>query len=394
MGGWVVMVVVVSEKGASAEACREVRQRGRLAVCTGHDLGVSDTAATRTPLAAAAADSDMGLPPGLGDFAAILCTTPEFSQHCRQLEADHSLSASLVGSLLRGLCTAAVILRLPQDRQSGGGLEWGVVERLVGALSSPPLPPALRHHAASADDASLLRVLRSSATVLQLLPGPASVEELRRSCNVAFLLAGINKEVMQRGMAEQAAVVLLPLLPCVTRLLQLGTKLGFPGAQPAADWGPLLHTWMAIACSFTETCKAAELPGGAAAAPAWCAFGAEACRLLPLLAAAAPQLAGYPTAQAPVVPALVEKLLCASIAAASAAVRYTQQGSAPSAELASASVLLFEASCRAVHWSAAAPAMAAAALPHAEQPTVPLLLLLCGAFVEASQLDRGLLGAR
>ena len=348
-----------------------------------------------TPVAAAA-NGNMGLPSRLDLLASVLCTTAEFSQHCRQLEADQSLSASLVGSLLRSLCTAAVILRLPRDRQLESGLEWLVVERLAATLASPPLHAAVGRHAAAADDASLLLLLRAAATVLQLLPGPASIDELQSSRNAAFLVACIAEEVMGRGMAEQAAVVLLPLLPCLTRLLQLGARLGFAGAQPADGWGPQLCSWAAISCIFLEAAKAAELPGGAAAAQAWCAFGAEACRLLPLLAAAAPQLAGYPTAQASVVPSLVKNLLTAASAAATAAVRYTKQGSAPGAELASAVVLLFEASCRAVHWSANALAMAAAALPNAARPVLPLLLLLSEFSVGAAvQLgDRGLLGTR
>ena len=333
------------------------------------------------------------MPSGLDYLAAALCTTPEFRQHGMQLNADQSLSADLAALLLRSLGMAAVVLRLPRDRQPEGGVEWGVVERLLAALSSILLQPGLANHTAALDDASLLRLLRSAATVLDLLPSPASLGDLRRSQDAGKLVARVTEKVLHRGLEEQAAVALLPLLPCLTRLLQLGTRLDFAEARPAVSWGLQLGSWEPIACSLMEAGKAAELPGGAAAAPAWCAAGAEACRLLPLLAAAAPHVADY--GASPVVPVLVHELLAAASAAATAAMLYAQQDSAPSAELASASTTLLEASCRAVHWSVAAPSVAAVVLQFEEQPVVTLLLLLCDSFDGAAeQLESGLLGGR
>lgn len=133
----------------------------------------------------------MGLPKGLVVVAWALCTAPGFEPHRLQLHADHALSTSLLGLLLRGLDTAAVNLSLLHDRQPTGGLEWGWVTGIASTLASPTLQPALESHTAAADDGSLLSTLDSAATVLQRLPAPANTQELCAHFNMVSLVAWI-----------------------------------------------------------------------------------------------------------------------------------------------------------------------------------------------------------
>ncbi len=323
------------------------------------------------------------------NLASVLCNGPAFEQHSLQLQADHALSAALLSSLLSWLDRAAVTLRLPLDRLPDGGLNRNWVDHLAAALASGTLQAALERHAAAADDASLLSLLRSAAAVLQRLPATSSAEELCAHFDVACLVAVISQQIRRRRIQGRAAVTLLPLLPSLTSTLQLGARLGFASVELPIGWGPHVEDWACIAFTALEAVagKPAQLPGGAASAPAFCAAGAEGYRVLPLLAAAVPHVASYPRADHPVVHCLARALVQLAGAATSAALQHTEHNSSPSAETAHAAALLFEANCRAVHWAVGQATSVAELLPGMEHLVPPLLVLLGDSFNAVAQVE-------
>lgn len=171
----------------------------------------------------------------------------------------------------------------------------------------------------------------------------------------------------------------------MTATLQLGSRLGFASGELPTGWCSHMEAWAYNVLTIVKPpdSSPAEPPGGAAFAPAWCAARAEAFRLLPLLAAVAPHVAGLPSAEHPALPNVACAVMHVVSTAAAAALRHMQRG--PSTELASTLARLFEAACRAVHWAAGQPAGMAELLPWDEQPLLSLLGLLDDTFRVVAQ---------
>ncbi|KAL4440443.1 hypothetical protein ABPG75_003444 [Micractinium tetrahymenae] len=170
-----------------------------------------------------AGEDTLGLPSSLVGLLTDVCYKPALANHAELLQADTALSAGLVALLLPAFAKAAVAQRLPADRQPPG-FDWSTAPGLAGLLSSR-LRPALLQHLAAADDAAVLRLLKSAAAVTsEARPSePGLVAVLLSHADAAALLGVVAECAAERQCKQQAAGALLaaPLLRQLGSALQL-----------------------------------------------------------------------------------------------------------------------------------------------------------------------------
>ncbi|KAL4440371.1 hypothetical protein ABPG75_003372 [Micractinium tetrahymenae] len=297
------------------------------------------------------------------------------------------------------------------DRQPAG-LQWDTAAHLACVLASTPLHWALQRHLAGADDAAVLRVLKSAVAALPDLPqGCAAGETQGRDATLALLANAVGlmalaaRLAMQRQLKRQAASLLLLLLPQLASALQLAATEEDREQDPLAGRKDavlgLCHNWTVTIDSAFKCLPNANGAEVAAVEPppvVWCAGAVEALRALPLAAAAAACL------DQPAEPALhAVHALCHSIlrlawgvADVGAHVNFSCDvlhhtgGSATAASNPSAHPAkvaaeagareLYASACRLAHWAASQPDALRRLLP-AEQPLLELLPLLSRSFV-------------
>ncbi len=324
-----------------------------------------------------------------------LCYIEALQPHREALEADAALCSSLVGTMLRSLGAAAVVLRLPPDRRPAG-FRWDPAATLGYRLASPTLCPALQQHLQQADRPALLALVQQAAAVLQHLPSAppegCSLETLSHTHTGSInLLVTVAAEAMERGepVRRQVAQLLLPTLPQLTTTLQLSAA---PGNDEFATvlcgcWKNLLQTMCDAALDAPSTNPIVRQQLAAAT---------DMLRMLPMAAKCAQQLAqpgeGQAAAQAEgwqSVSALGQAILDVMPAFLSRV-----QPGVRDPQLCAAAREAHDACCRAIHWAAASPDAALLLAPGDGGALKPLLGLLGLAGIAVGNARYGLLAER
>ena len=179
-------------------------------------------------------DSLLGLSTGLVKLLLDMRREPALQEHARQLQEDAALCSGLTALLVPALSKAVVMQRLPADRQEEG-FTWSTPASLAGILAVT-LRPGLQQHLAAADNAALLRLLRTAAAAASE-DRPAGLEPaavLWSHADAAGLLGLVAECAAQRPCRQQAASALL----AAPLLRQLGSALqAAPAAAQAGDGG-------------------------------------------------------------------------------------------------------------------------------------------------------------
>lgn len=336
----------------------------------------------------------LGLPTGMDVISFFLCSSRHFWQHRSQLVEDAGLSCKLSGVLLHSLHAAAIALQLPPDRRPGQLQVW--LFTMTHTLASLAQSAALDHYVSAADDASLLRLLRCTAVLVQHSTAegdgahPGDVLQLCSSSVQLLVLAARSAEA--RGLRQQAAGVLLPLMPQLAAQLRLAA-----GATVSALSESLIHSlwklclaWESVLATLCQcaTPDPADSAGASSGLPAvqWCAAAVEAVKALPQRADLASQASQLEAAFDIAEDASELGFFVAGLAHRAATMCGDAQclGAPAEARLAAATWQLHEACCRWAHWTAGRPE-ARLLLPRFDRPALLLLSVLNCAFTAARQ---------
>ncbi|PRW55939.1 ubiquitin carboxyl-terminal hydrolase 18-like [Chlorella sorokiniana] len=320
--------------------------------------------------------------PNLARILYSVAQCPAWSTHAAAVAAHRHLAADALAVMLPYLGTLAVGLGLPEDRRPPGCM-WPTAGWVAGLISSATFSEALDDWVAAADGASTAAALAAAAQlVLQLpleeqqQPGRDAAEFRHTAVTVAALpghlcvrlckyLAATNRQNTQ-----QRRRVLAQLLPAVCRLPQLlqwaagsSQQTGFneQGLHEATALCPPAKFQLVLLCHYVHGCMRQDAPciaSSPADAAAWAGAAAAALRCLPLLQELHSELLRCDAADAALAAGLAEAVNeLQPRAAALVFLAVCQLEAVPEAaacEALQALWALHSATCRRVHWAAAA----------------------------------------